>query len=164
MTAKMLAQCCYNDVFPPLPVLVDFFGNARSEEEISIVLGLYQVLLKKKGVTVELLENCFKTNRLNELAHAKHHHGKSGYYKEFILKNIDLRTVTCLDPLPVEEHMPILTDDYCPICNVKGYYSKEHLMLMQCLRCLNWMCRMCNTETDCCVLCNDDKKYVENLN
>ena len=73
-------------MFPSLPVLVDYFGNARSEEEISIVLGLYQVLLKKKGVTEELLENCFRSNRLNDLVHVKHYHGKSGYYNEFCKK------------------------------------------------------------------------------
>ena len=163
-TARSLVQCCNDNVFPSLPVLVDYFGNAKSEEEISIVLGLYRVLLKKKGVTGELLENCFRSNRLNDLVHAKHYHGKSGYYNEFCKKKIDLRTVTCLDPIPIEEHMPILSDDYCPICNVKGYYSKDLFILLQCIRSSNWMCRMCNTESDMCVKCNIENKYFEKFN
>ena len=79
-------------------------------------------------------------------------------------KKIDLRTVTCLEPIPSEEHLPILSDDYCPICNVKGYYSKDQLILLQCCRCSNWMCKMCNTESEFCVKCNIENKYYEKLN
>ena len=39
--------------------------------------------MKFKGVTVELLDNCFRTNRLNELVHAKFKNRQSGYYRKF---------------------------------------------------------------------------------
>ena len=65
-------------------VLHDYFGNNNNYEIVSIILALYAGLIKIKGIPKKLIENCFITNRLDELIHKKYKHHKSQYYKIFI--------------------------------------------------------------------------------
>ena len=69
-TATMLYKTCLRDKMPSLPEITDYFGTARTEKDIVTVLGIYQSLVKMKGVKAPLLANCFLSNRLNELVHA----------------------------------------------------------------------------------------------
>ena len=82
-TAQDLYNCCLRDEMPTLPIIVDYFGDAKGMQNQCTVLGVYQGLVKTKGLTVELLEKCFKTKRLNELVHEKYKHRQSGYYRMF---------------------------------------------------------------------------------
>ena len=146
-TATMLYKTCLRDEMPSLPEIADYFGNARAEKDIVTVLGIYQGLVKMKGVKAPLLANCFLSNRLNELVHAKYKHGQSGYYKMFCQSKIDLKTKTGLEPLPKRDWLPIYDDDHCPNCDTKGYISlKFKDGLIDCSKCFNMMCKHCVQE------------------
>jgi hypothetical protein len=93
-TAEELVKACFWDLLPGIPVVADYFGNAEDEEEERIVFGIYQGLVKFKGVDHDLLFNCFLSDRLDELVHAKYKHGKTGYYRKLCEKNISLKTQT----------------------------------------------------------------------
>ena len=70
-TSDSLIECCYLDLLPGVSVLVDYFGNAWNNTEHScIVLGIYQGLVKRRGVTANVLQEHFLKNRLNELVHS----------------------------------------------------------------------------------------------
>jgi len=99
-TAEELVKACFWDLLPGIPVVADYFGNAEDEEEERIVFGIYQGLVKFKGVDHDLLFNCFLSDRLDELVHAKYKHGKTGYYQKFCQKNISLKTQTLHRKLP----------------------------------------------------------------
>ena len=45
-TAEELVKSCYLDLIPSMPTIVDYFGNAETDTELSIVLGAYQGLVK----------------------------------------------------------------------------------------------------------------------
>jgi hypothetical protein len=56
-------------------VLVDYFGQpGRNLEEANmmIIMGVYEGLIKYKGVWVNLLKECYMANRLDELIHKKY--------------------------------------------------------------------------------------------
>ena len=96
-TADVFIECCYSDLFPSIPVLVDYFGNAWNNTEHScVVLGIYQGLVKRHGVTANVLHEHFLTNRLNELVHSVYKDNETFYYKKFCDLGIDLKTVTNL--------------------------------------------------------------------
>ena len=151
-TAEILYDCCLSDVIPPLPVLSDYFGSARGVPEICVVLGVYQGLIKQKGLTKELLENCFRTDRLNELVHMKYMHRKSGYYKQFRDLGIDLHTNTMLTC--DTEPMPIFDDDFCANCQTEGYLTENNRAgHIDCETCLQLMCRFCYGKDGDCIKC-----------
>ena len=152
-TAQDLYDCCLRDDLPSLPVVVDYFGDAVGMKNQCIVLGVYQGLVKTKGLTVELLENCFRTNRLNELVHEKHKHRQSGYYRKFCEAGINLETKSCWESED-EERMAILDDDFCPNCEKEGYITEKNGKgYIDCERCLQLMCELCYKENGKCVKC-----------
>ena len=151
-TAETLYDCCLSDEIPPLPVLNDYFGSARGMAEICLVLGVYQGLVKQKGLTKELQENCFRTDRLNELVHMKYMHRKSGYYKQFRDLGIDLHTNTMLTC--DTEPMPIFDDDFCANCQTEGYLTEDNRAgHIDCETCLQLMCRFCYGKDGDCIKC-----------
>ena len=154
-TAQELYECCLRDEFPSIPVLVDYFGNSISSlPRQGVVLGVYQGLVKTKGVTVELLESCFRTNRLNELIHAKFKHRQSGYYRKFCELGIDLNNEALWDARK-ERRLEILDDDFCPNCLHEGYVTEQFGSgYIDCERCLQLMCAHCY---------KSDGKYVRCL-
>jgi hypothetical protein len=47
-------------------VIADYFGfDNDNEDNYSIIYGIYEGLIKYKGISKLLLENCFMTNRLD---------------------------------------------------------------------------------------------------
>ena len=152
-TAQDLYNCCLRGEMPTLPVIVDYFGDAKGMKNRCTVLGVYQGLVKTKGMTVELLENCFKTNRLNELVHEKYKYRQSGYYRKFCEAGINLDTKSCLDP-ETEERMAILDDDFCPNCEKEGYILEKHGKgYIDCETCLQLMCEFCCKKDGGCKKC-----------
>lgn len=72
-------------------VVHDYFGlDNDTDENILIVYSLYEGLIRQQGITRSIIENCFLTNRLDELIHKKYMHHSSEYYKEFCRKNIKI--------------------------------------------------------------------------
>ena len=87
-----LVNCCMLDIVPPMPVIADYFGLDNIENS-SIILGLYQGMIKIKGMDKRIIEKAFKTNQLDKLIHDSYKiYGTSGYYKMFCDKNIKIGT------------------------------------------------------------------------
>ena len=47
-------------------VICDYFG-IQNKENMYIIYGIYRTLIIVKGVSKQLIENCYLTNRLDEL-------------------------------------------------------------------------------------------------
>ena len=164
-TAKELDRCCVLDLIPPPPVIADYFGDVSNPEDITIIFGVYQGLLNKKSVDVKLLNNCFHSNRLDELVHARFKTQPTGYYKMFKERNIKLESMTSrLLPLPKEEHMPIYTDDQCPICGRGGFITEDKRKGCDCYKCFKMMCNGCFSHVDeqqCEALCRTCAEQIK---
>lgn len=146
-------------------VICDYFGYDNMDgENYDILYGIYQGLIKYGRVNKLLLENCFITNRLDELIHAKHTFSRTVYYQKFCKNNISIgKTYNILrddDNVDDEDDedddiITILTDDYCPSCNAIGYYTKSNndvhpfYNYAQCYKCDQAICKLC---------ANSDKK------
>ena len=92
-TIDLLVKACIEDIFPPLPAIVDYFGfdNAANDENLSIVLGLYQYMIKLKGMNKNIIEEAFHNNQLDKLIHDSYKiYGTSGYYRKFCDQNIKI--------------------------------------------------------------------------
>ena len=92
-TIDLLVKACIEDIFPPLPAIVDYFGfaNAANDENLSIVLGLYQYMIKLKGMNKNIIEEAFHNNQLDKLIHDSYKtYGNTGYYKLFCDKNMEI--------------------------------------------------------------------------
>lgn len=126
----------------------DYFGykNMLNGEDLHIIYSIYNDLIKTKGVTKELIENCFFTNRLDELIHTKSKHHKSGYYKLLCDKPIVIGN-TYIGESDVEP-LPIIDDDHCPSCEAPGYVTENQnisFMSPDCYKCGTYMCKLCVT-------------------
>jgi hypothetical protein len=89
-TIDDLVKCCMLDLMPTMPVIADYFGF-DNVEDLSIILGLYQGMIKIKGMDKDIIENAFKKNRLDKLIHDSYKiYGTSGYYKIFCEKQIKI--------------------------------------------------------------------------
>ena len=153
-TADSLVYCCRNHSADlSLPVLVDYFGRATTDEEITIVLQVYQELIVEKGVDAQLLHNCFLSNRLNELVHANNEYKPSNTYKVFCEQNIDLTTIACLDPIDESEWLSIQNDNCCPNCGAIGFCTDDNRHDTMCISCDRQMCCYCVEEDDICTTC-----------
>lgn len=120
----------------------------------NIILGLYRGL-QHKGISKDLIHNCFQTNRLDKLMHNKYTFNTSGYYEMFKEKNIkigntfyDLRSSE--DEYDEIEEMELFDDDHCPNCNKIGYITnKNSLAFIQnidndCGCCGKMLCKYCS--------------------
>ena len=90
-TIDFLAESCMADLFPPLLVIANYFGldNADNEEHLSIVFGLYQGMIKIKGMNKNIVEKAFLNNQLDKLIHDSYKvYGSSKYYKKFCDKKL----------------------------------------------------------------------------
>ena len=90
-TIDLLVESCLTDLLPPVPVIADYFGweNVSNDENLSVILGLYQGMIKIKGMNKDIVEKAYKKNELDKLIHDSYKvYGASGYYKMFCKKNI----------------------------------------------------------------------------
>ena len=89
-TIDDLLKCCMSDIIPPVPVVADYFGLDNTDN-LYVILGIYQGMLKIKGMDKSIVEKAFKTNQLDELIHDSYRvYGTSGYYRMFCEKNIKI--------------------------------------------------------------------------
>ena len=159
-TAKILYDCCLRDECPPIPVVVDYFGNSLdSEMKQGLVLGVYEGLVKTKGVSVELLDNCFRTNRLNQLVHEKYKRRPSPHYKMFCKASIDLNASCALLEETEGNGMKIYDDNFCPNCETEGYITERFgAGYIDCEKCLQLMCQHCCGDYGKCKTCNETER------
>lgn len=72
-TIDLLFDNIINDTIQDLhpAVICDYFGfkNIKYDDNIDIIYSIYNGLIKIKGISKKLIENCFFTNRLDELIH-----------------------------------------------------------------------------------------------
>ncbi len=67
------------DIMPPLPVIADYFG-LDNIDNLDIILGLYQGIIKIKEMDKSTVEKAYKLNQLDKLIHDSYKiYGKSGY-------------------------------------------------------------------------------------
>jgi hypothetical protein len=162
MTAnsETLYKCAKRDIYPDFPTMVDYFGDALGDhEKENVVLGMYRGLVIGKGVKADLLQNCFLSKRLNKLVHAKYKHHPSGYYDMFCALGIDLTPRTVPKRIPKAEWMKIYDDDHCPKCHTPGYNTQGNRDgLIDCEKCLQWMCKFCVGVDWKCRECSENQK------
>ena len=78
-TIDDLVKCCMLDIMPPLPVIADYFG-LDNIDNLDIILGLYQGIIKIKEMDKSTVEKAYKLNQLDKLIHDSYKiYGKSGY-------------------------------------------------------------------------------------
>jgi hypothetical protein len=63
-TIDDLVKCCMLDFMPPLPVIADYFG-LNNIDNLDIILGLHQGMIKIKGMDKSTVEMAYKTNQLD---------------------------------------------------------------------------------------------------
>ncbi len=82
----------YYATFGPLPVMADYFGLGN----IDVILGLYQGMIKIKGMDKSTVEKAYKTIQ-GKLIHDSYNlYGTSGCYKMFCDYNIEIgKTCQC---------------------------------------------------------------------
>ena len=94
-TADLLFDCCIKDIYPPINVSVDYFGDTwENDEHESIVLGVYQGLVRRDRVSSDELHRHFLQNTLDDLIHSKYKGRETGYYKKFCNLKLNLETIT----------------------------------------------------------------------
>ena len=90
-TIDDLVKYCMQDKMPTMPVIADYFG-LDNVAHLSIILGLYQGMIKIKGMDKAIIEKAYKKNELDKLIHDSYEiYGTSGYYKMFCDQNIILK-------------------------------------------------------------------------
>jgi hypothetical protein len=143
-------------------IKTDLFGKNFIEENYGLMYGVYEGLIKHKGVTKKMLYDCFITNRLDELIHKKYTIKKNSYYIQFCEKNIIIgETFYNLSNDDEEEQeeqevIDITTDDYCETCGTVGFYTKNYITdnAPDCRYCGKLLCNLCKID-------NTVKKYGE---
>jgi hypothetical protein len=120
-------------------VLNDYFGNQTNPANYEIIYGVYESLIILKGISKNLIENCYMTNRLDELIYKKHIHNKTDYYKLFNENKIMIGATFFYDNKTTK--IDIYDDNHCPSCNSTNYLN---LKTYECYKCLNTICELCN--------------------
>ena len=157
-SSKHLVECCLLDLLPTnISTLVDYFGinNVTDKEIFMIIFGIYQGLIKFKGVSENLLHKCCLSGRLNELIHKKFKFMPTRYYEKFCNKKIKI------DSLYTNKmYFKIYDDDHCPKCNAKGFITETKALGIDCPKCLHLICKECykkieNTDGYVVYYCNE---------
>jgi hypothetical protein len=157
-TIDLLFDNIFNDTIHDLHpcIICDYFGfeNIKYDDNIDIIYGIYEGLIKIKGISKKLIENCFFTNRLDELIHKKHIHHKSKYYQIFCDKQIQIGKTFDNDNKNIIDIQEIYDDNHCPTCNVNDYIVSNYISPPDCQKCCNNICKLCST------YCNIDDSYI----
>jgi len=134
----------------------DYFGykNMLNGTDLQTIYCVYSDLIKRQCVPKELFENCFFTNRLDELIKQKSKYHNTGYYQQFCTSQIVIGSTYIgeSDVVP----LPILDDNHCPSCEAAGYVTENKMlsfMSPDCERCGVYMCKECVTDAGICHKC-----------
>lgn len=163
-------------------VIRDYFGQIEPKY-YKIINGIYKSLFINKGIRENLLENCFYTNRLDELIHTKFKYEKSEYYEQFCKLNLkigatyyDLRAPEDKDSdgehddIDSEDgsiiyntnyfnhkKLTIYDDNHCPSCFANDFQNNRiNEYPPDCCECLNIICILCSNyhEDKASYICN----------
>lgn len=120
--------------------IADYIGT---QCDVNLGFCLWSGLIKHKGVTKELAENCFKTNRIHLLLCEKNKHRSSMYFKDYLEKKYKLggkfyQTKNLSSPA----QLPIYDDNHCPTCN-RGDYANNMTSPTDCCECYKIICKKC---------------------
>lgn len=161
-STKNLVKSIVDDDYSILTrgTIADFFGRNSPDDNRNIIYCVYAGLVKFQGVSIELLNNCFATNRLDELIYAKNSHAKSHYYQQFVVNKIQIGK-TCYSASELSDEpdesddivspMPIYNMDHCPSCNTSGYITEKHRKINgppDCVSCYKLICTKCSLQRD----------------
>ena len=142
-TTEGLIKCCLRDELPDrLGIIADYFNIDKFNEETFLILyGVYQEMIKYKGVDENLLHNCLLHNRLNELIHKTFKYRPTYCYDMFRENNINIIN----DGISFKnlKYMMIYSDDFCPKCLKKGYYTENNNIDTDCAKCQQLICKHC---------------------
>jgi hypothetical protein len=158
-TINLLFHNIYNGYLAILDktVINDYFGIQIINDNNEIIYGIYEDLITIKGIPKKLIENCYMTNRLDELIYKKNIHKKSSYYELFHKNNIKIGKTFFYDNKT--ETFEIYDDNHCPSCNMNDYLTSNNINT-ECSLCLNNVCKLCFYDND-----NDNICYkCKNLN
>jgi hypothetical protein len=167
-------------------ILIDFFGIdlektyiIDQQNKINILFGIYEGLIKIKSCNEYLLDNCLKSNRLDELITQKYkYYNNSIYYTNYIKNKISIgKTYEYIkDEKIFNTNFEIYDDDFCPSCNQDGFHTKKSSLMYKenlvpdCKKCCVSLCINCAYIDDkyepwskICFNCLDDKP-TKNLN
>ena len=126
-TSDLLVNYCLNYTIPSEPAIIcDFFGF-HIIENMDIIFGIYQGLIKHKGITSNELNKAFKNQKLNQLIHAKYKNKKSKYYNEFCENNINVGlSLEKLQDYSDNSKFEITDHEHCPNCGEKGFLKNNY--------------------------------------
>ena len=153
--ATTLVNKLKGDMPVELPVASMYFG--MNERYHNTVYGVYQGLVKYKGVTAMLIDKCWWFGRLDKLIHAKYKHHKSRYYDNFVRQKIVIGHTPLIGgqyhekskrKLHTYDDCEILDDDYCQNCSREGFHTSKNSISYQelspdCKGCSIYLCRLC---------------------
>jgi hypothetical protein len=170
-TSKLLVDYCYNDEIPKEPELICYYFGINNIKHIDIIFGVYQGLVKYKGVNENELHLALKYNKLNELIHEKYKNNKSGYYDEFC--KLKLKVGMQLKVVDDIINYEVKDDDHCPNCGKDGYSKKNSIIDIEpdCNICFNMICKLCskydkkNFSRTClkCISYDETKNLLQNI-
>ena len=92
-SVEHLIQCIYLDLLPSEPsTLADYFTMESMENDhiCSIILGVYQKMVKCYNIDANMLHNACINHKLNKLIHSTYKNRETGYYKLFCDMKIDV--------------------------------------------------------------------------
>lgn len=146
-TAKSLIKAILEDDYSliSIPIIHDYFG-LHNGKNINMLFGLYGELIQAKGVSLDLLHNCFITNRLDILINSKFKYNSCGYYEYYSNNHIVIgKTFVLSKNTNYIEHMIIYDDNYCPNCNCNNYITdKLYISPPDCFKCFKVICKKCS--------------------
>ncbi len=147
-TSELLVEFRYLDLIPNnSTVMCDYFGrdNLKNEENINWIWGVYEWLVKNKGVSADDLHDALISDKLNELIHKKYKNQKSFYYNKFCELNLKVGTQIDVNDEDLDSDK-IKDDNHCPNCGKEGYYNinKINDSAPDCKKCFKFICKLCS--------------------
>lgn len=157
-TLLELIRCVDDDVLPPLSVVADYFGKeCGSDEDITTIFGLYQGLIKYRGVSADEVFNAYLSGSLDNLMDKYYTNRQTQYYKTYKDQGIKIG-ITYQGGLKSIQHATEDVDEYkdiddvCPNCGHDGYRiwrSRLGLIPPDCYNgCGRFICGNCSNPTD----------------
>ena len=134
------------DFLGQMPVIHDYYGEAGTcEADIERMTMIYEMLILRCGVKKEIIENCFKTNRLDALIRV--------YLCDETLTIGNTYIESRENPI---EKLPLPNPDACPNCNTPGFITQQRQTSPpDCGRCFSIICTRCSARGDGTYVCNN---------
>lgn len=147
-TSDLLVEYCNKSQIPKEPSVICDYFEFGNNNNINLILNVYQGLVKYKGITSNTLDKALINNKLNELIHNKYKNIKSNYYNEFCEKKIivGVNLETSDDEGDCDSEYDNKDDNHCPNCGEKDYLTKNNPndAPPDCDKCFVFVCKLCS--------------------